>query len=235
MLAYLVLTGIVVFGIAFALWLGSFLLNRFFNTTLENAREGRRKVAGQLGYGIFLLGLTLIFGVVFFQMDREPVLPPMPPGVQPESARNLAQPETSSGSGVTLVMAGIGVSGFLFVLWFGTFMLARSINTSPLSSGGTRRGLTRQLGLGALLLGTTLVLGVVLSQMDRSALIPDVSLEPPAEKAVNPAQPKAAPSPKTTEVSVPDAPPKTAAPAPKSDTPSKNESKAGHAPATLIS
>tara|TARA_R110001592_G_scaffold198738_5_gene447096 strand:+ start:4042 stop:4479 length:438 start_codon:yes stop_codon:yes gene_type:complete len=93
MLTYFILTGIIVFGFAFAMWLGTFLLNRSINTTLETEDEARHNVAGQLGYGTLLLGATIILTVVFFQMDRAPIIPPMPPGLQPEGIRREAEAE----------------------------------------------------------------------------------------------------------------------------------------------
>ncbi len=92
MLTYLLLAGIVISGFAFVMWLGTFILNRGVNTTLETDGESKRSMAGQLFYGLVLLGVTVGLTFAFLQMDREPIIPGMPDGAQAKGALPQAPP-----------------------------------------------------------------------------------------------------------------------------------------------
>ena len=176
MLAYILLAGIVVSGLAFAAWLAAFVLNRTANTSLETASEGRRSAAGQLAYGGFFLGLVILLGVIYFQLDHEPVLPPMPAQVPATATTPTGPPPAAMEAGLqaSIVFVGIFVSGLAFVIWFVMYSLNRSINTSLVTGAEDRRIASRQLAVGAFFLSATVVLTVVFFQMDRSAIVPDL-------------------------------------------------------------
>lgn len=74
----LVAGAIVLSGIAFLFWLGTFLLNRSFNSSLRTTRESRQSGIGHLAFGAALLCAVVFFVVVFFQLDREVVVPVLP-------------------------------------------------------------------------------------------------------------------------------------------------------------
>jgi len=175
MLAYLILAGIVISGFCFALWLGAFALNRGINTNLETARESRRITAGQLCYGALLLGIMVSLGVIFFQMDREPILTPMAEGAPVAQSAPAPAPEAvESARRASLVFLAIFVSGLSFVLWLGAFLISQTLNTAFVSGPEAERRAARQLAFGGALLGLTLVLTAVFFQMDRSAIVPEI-------------------------------------------------------------
>ena len=70
----LVAGGIVVCGLLFFVWLGTFALNRSFNMSLRTERDVRRSAYGQLVIGAVLLGLTAFMVVYFFQLGRPGVV-----------------------------------------------------------------------------------------------------------------------------------------------------------------
>ena len=216
MLTYLILAGIVISGFAFVMWLGTFILNRGVNTTLETDSESRRSMAGQLFYGLVLFGVTAGLTFVFFQMDREPVIPPMPDGMQAKGALPQAPPPGDSGMNATLAFGGTFLFGFFFVVWLGLYMLNKSVNISMQSARESRRGETGQLVAGTVLLGLTIACSVALFTMDRTALVPDIPTYPKTANSANqqetmPAK-KSAPAPAPT--------------APNSEEPSKVEDEA---------
>ncbi len=182
MLTILLLSGAIVFGLAFAMWLATFLLNRGLNTNLETEYEAHKNVWDQLGWGAILLGITLAFGVAVFQMDGDPVLPDVPPGLEKLSTDEATVEAGDNGMEATLVGGGIFLFGAAFLLWLVIFFINRSVSTSLKTAREDRRSETTQLTLGAILLAVTVGLIVTFSQMDRTALVPDVSIASPAER-----------------------------------------------------
>ena len=79
--AWVVLTGIVVFSLAFVMWLAMFALSRGMNSNLETAAESRRIASRQLFFGGLLLACTIGLSVFFYQMDRPEILPEIGPGL----------------------------------------------------------------------------------------------------------------------------------------------------------
>lgn len=79
--AWVVLTGIVIFSLAFVMWLAMFALSRGMNSNLETDAESRRIASRQLFFGALLLACAIGLGVFFFQMDRPEILPEIGPGL----------------------------------------------------------------------------------------------------------------------------------------------------------
>ena len=108
----------------------------------------------------------------------------------------------------SLIFVGIFASGLAFTIWLGMFMLSQSINTSLVSGPESQRRTSRQLGIGAVLLGLTVALTVVFFQLDRTAIVPD--LDGPAPVAASPrgaivVQPASPATPATPETQTPPA------------------------------
>lgn len=94
--AWVVLTGIVVFSLAFIMWLAMFALSRGMNSNLETAAESRRIASRQLLFGAVLLACTIGLSVYFYQMDRPEILPEIGPGLTTEAPKVKAEIEAQS-------------------------------------------------------------------------------------------------------------------------------------------
>lgn len=182
MLTILLISGVIVFGFAFVMWLGTFLLNRGLNTTLETEYEAHKSVWDQLGWGAILLGITLAFGVAAFQMGGDSVLPDVPPGLEKMSFANTAVEPKDNGMEATLVGGGIFLFGAAFLLWLVIYFVNRSVSSSLKTAREDRRSETAQLSVGVVLFVVTAGLVVTFSQMDRTAIVPDVKIATPAER-----------------------------------------------------
>jgi len=182
MLTVLLLSGVIVFGLAFAMWLATFLLNRGLNTTLETEYEAHKSVWEQLGWGAVLLGITLAFGIAVFQTSGDSVLPDVPPGLEKMGSPSAAPVPDDNGMGATLVGGGIFLFGAAFLLWLVIFFVNRSVSSSLKTAREDRRSEAAQITLGVVLFLVTACLITTFSQMDRSALVPDVAIATPAER-----------------------------------------------------
>lgn len=182
MLTILLLSGVIVFGLAFALWLATFLLNRGLNTTLETEYEAHKSVWEQLGWGAILLGITFAFGIAVFQTTGDPVLPDVPPGLEKMESPSTPATPSDSGMEATLVGGGIFLFGAAFLLWLVIFFVNRSVSSSLKTAREDRRSEAAQISLGIVLFLVTACLIATFSQMDRSALVPDVAIATPAER-----------------------------------------------------
>jgi len=94
--AWVVLTGIVIFSLAFIMWLGMFALSRGMNSNLETAAESRRIASRQLFFGALLLACTIGLSVYFYQMDRPEILPEIGPGLTTEAPKVKAAIEAKT-------------------------------------------------------------------------------------------------------------------------------------------
>ncbi len=182
MLTVLLLSGVIVFGLAFAMWLATFLLNRGLNTTLETEYEAHKSVWEQLGWGAVLLGITLAFGIAVFQTTGDAVLPDVPPGLEKMGSPIASSVPDDNGMEATLVGGGIFLFGAAFLLWLVIFFVNRSVSSSLKTAREDRRSEAAQITLGVVLFLVTACLITTFSQMDRSALVPDVAIATPAER-----------------------------------------------------
>lgn len=182
MLTILLLSGAIVFGLAFAMWLATFLLNRGLNTTLETEYEAHKSVWEQLGWGAVLLGITLAFGIAVFQTTGDSVLPDVPPGLEKMGSPIASSMPDDNGMEATLVGGGIFLFGAAFLLWLVIFFVNRSVSSSLKTAREDRRSEAAQITLGVVLFLVTACLITTFSQMDRSALVPDVAIATPAER-----------------------------------------------------
>lgn len=184
MLAYVILAAIVITGFVFAIWLGAFILNRGMNTNLETARESSRITSTQLAYGAVLLGILLLFGFIYTQIDREPLMPPLNAGKPfvaggPAATSEVLSTTNEAAERASLVFVGIFVSGLGFILWLGVFLLNQSIDTAFVSGPEGERRAARQLSIGGILLAMTVTLTFVFFQIDRTALVPNLDAPQP--------------------------------------------------------
>jgi len=96
--SWVVLLGIVVFSLAFMMWLAMFALSRGMNSNLETDAESRRIASRQLLFGALLLACTIGLSVYFYGMDRDEIIPEIGPGLTTEAPMVKEAIEEKSGA-----------------------------------------------------------------------------------------------------------------------------------------
>ncbi len=96
--SWVVLLGIVVFSLAFMMWLAMFALSRGMNSNLETDTESRRIASRQLLFGALLLACTIGLSVYFYGMDRDEIIPEIGPGLTTEAPMVKEELEKKSGA-----------------------------------------------------------------------------------------------------------------------------------------
>lgn len=96
--SWVVLLGIVVFSLAFMMWLAMFALSRGMNSNLETDAESRRIASRQLLFGALLLVCVVGLSVYFYGMDRDEIIPEIGPGLTTEAPMVKEELEKKSGA-----------------------------------------------------------------------------------------------------------------------------------------
>ena len=73
-----------------------------------------------------------------------------------------------------LLLFGMAIFALAFVMWLTTFLLNRGLDTSLETKRESRHRTLGQLGYGGLLLGLTVLLAVIFTQIDREPVLPEV-------------------------------------------------------------